>query len=380
LKFELKKFSNEIAFDAIPPLFDAGSAYISSVLEDNNRILWVSTYDKGVYCLKNNKIINHFDVKDAKEVIQDNENNIWISSMKDGVYKISPYFDNQLHLENSLFENSGILALCQNDNSGIWCTNGKTIYLLKNNELHKLQFNHSENSFNEILQINPLTLLVGETSKMPYILEGIRFNKTDNSISAGKVSLSNVILKNISRNNQKKEISSYNQFSLYFIDPYQLFRKIDRVEFKERIFNTYYNCENELVINARKNYIYQSDTFKISKTLSCFNDKIITEHLNLDEKSELINIEGDSLYILHNKSVYNLTAAFEQPIDLQIKHVVYHDSTIYFATSRNIYICKNPLNILRNRSIPLSQLNINFRSIHSILFNDNKLYIAVMMV
>ena len=94
--------------------------------------------------------------------------------------------------------------------------------------------------------------------------------------------------------------------------------------------------------------------------LSCFNDKKIADHINLNKNTELFNIEGDSLHLYSHKQMYNLSAAFEQPIDLQIKHLAYHDSTLFIATSRNIYVCKNPLNILKKEDVLLNLIDINF--------------------
>ncbi len=375
-KFEVKRFNDEIAFDEIAPLFSINSEFISSILEDKKGILWISTYDKGVYCIKNNKIIYHFDIKDAKTVIQDHENNIWICSLKDGVYKINPFFLDHEHFENSVFGNSGIFALCPNDSSGIWCTNGKMVYLIKNKEIYKLDFQHKENSFNQILQVGQHTLIVGETSRHPFALEGIRLNQTGKKICIDKMSQLKVPLKKIIYNKQKNEISSYNQLFLYFVKPDRLFKELSAVKTGERIYNTYYDTHNELILNAKKNYIYQNGTAKIDEGLSCFNNKIIIDHLNLDNKTELFNIEGDSLFLRNDGKLYNLSAAFEQPIDFQIKYLAYHDSTLLVATSRNIYVCNNPLKILKKIPAHLQLINLNFESIHDIECINDKLYVA----
>jgi len=376
-KFEVKRFNDEITFDKIAPIRSrTGAEMISSILEDENGFLWISTYDKGVYCFKEGIIVYHFDINDAKTIIQDHEKNIWISSLKEGVYKISPFFDHHQHLERGIFENSGISAICQYDSAAFWCTNGKLVYLLKENNLFKLDFQKTEKSFNQLLQVDHRTLLVGETSKRPFVLEGIHFNQSEKKISAERVSQSPIALHSLIYNKEKNEIASHNRYYYFIISSDQFFRKMKYGGPGEQISNIYYNTNNNLIVNAKKNYIYQNQTTNEYEELSYFNYKKILGHLNLNEKTELFNIEGDSLFLYANKKLVNLSAAFEQPIDMQIKHFVYHDSTLYIATSRNIYVCKNPLNILKKEGVLLNLIDINFNSIHGILFSNKKLFIA----
>ncbi len=375
-QFNVKRFNEELNFEKIESLPSTGSNYISSILEDNNGLLWISTYDKGVYCFKDRKVIFHFEINDAKSIIQDHENNIWISSMKEGVYKISPFFYNHEHFESTGFQNSGIFALCNYDSTGLWCTNGKMLFLLKDKELYKLDFQQTEKSFNQILQISRNLLFVGETGKLPYALEGIQINKAEKKILVKKVSQSPLVMNKIIFNQQSNEIRSFNQFFLYLIPQDGFFKKLTAKRIGERISNIYYNANNELTINAKSNYLYLNKNEVPYKELSCFNNKKISEHLNLDEKTELFNIEGDSLFLYRDKKFYNLSARFEQPIDLPIKHIVYKDSSLFIATSKNIYLCENPINILRDKPVLLNLIDINFKSIHSILLNEGKLFIA----
>jgi hypothetical protein len=353
-----------------------GSKLISSLLADDTGILWISTYDKGVFCYKGDQLIYHFDIKDAKIITQDHEKNIWISSLKEGVFRISPFVDQHQHFETTDFNNSGIYALAKNDSAGVWCTNGDMVFLLRNDDIYKVDFQDAENSFNQILQVNDHTLLIGETSKMPFSLEGISLDPARKRIRIEKISQYKHPLKKILFNPVKKEISSYNQFTLYSIDPEKLFRDVKIETIKERISYLYYNAANELAINAKKNYTYQNGNFKIRDELTCFNNRIVLGHLNLNDHSELFNLEGDSLFVLSDKQVFNLSAAFDQRIDFQIKYLDYHDSTLVIGTSRNIYICENPLRVVRHEPVFLKLVNINFRSIHDILFNNGRLFVA----
>ncbi len=377
--FEIKRFNEEIVYGKMESVASLVSDNISSIIEDHNGFLWLSTSDKGVFCFNGSKIIYHFDIRDATSIIQDHEENIWISSLKEGVYKISPFFHLHQHFGIEAFQNSGILALSQTDSLGIWCTNGKLVYFLKDNELYESEnFQLTDQGFNQLIQVSQRTLLIGEIGKLPYALEGLRINHSQKKISIDKVSRSPLVLNKIIYNEQKNEISSFKTNSIVSIPQDQLFKKLTIKGLTKQVFNTYYNTKNELIINSTKNYIYQLNApfFKECKELSDFNNQMVSDHLNLDENTELFNLEGDSLFILYNKRLYNLTAAFDQPINLQIKHLAYQDSTLYIATSRNIYVCKNPLNSLKRKPVDLNLININFKSIHSILFRDEKLYVA----
>ena len=375
-EFDAFKLINGRFLNNQKPLTRTGSDFISSILEDNSGLLWISTYDKGVFCFKDGKLINHLIIKDAKMVIQDHENNIWISSLKEGVYKINPFFNYQQHFENTVFQNTGIYALAPNDSLGVWFTNGDILYLLRDNLIYRSDFQDSENSFNQILQVSPNSILIGETSKYPFSLEGVRLNRSDKSIRIDRIKRSKYTLKRTILNWQDKEVISFNQFSLYYFDSENLFKTKKYTRLKERINNVFFNPNHQLIINAKNNYVFQGGILSEYSDLAGFNNKIISDHLNLDDQTELYNIEGESLFILRKNRFYNLSAAFKPQIEFKINGIAYHDSTLFIASSRNIFICENPQNVLNNKSVSVYMVNVNFRSIHSILFQNNKLFVA----
>ncbi len=375
-KFTLKKFKDDLNFKKIKPFPNTGSEFIFSVLEDSYGIFWVSTYDKGVFCFRGDSLIYHLNIKNALTILQDHEGNIWICSMKEGVYKINPYITMNKHIESSVFQNNGISTLCRKDNTGIWLTDGRLVYALINNELYKLDFQKTENTFNEILQVGDNKLIIGETSKYPYSLEGVTIDHARKRIHCQKVSQSTSRMKKIIYSPARNEISSYNQFSIYIMNPVDMFRDISTKKIEERIYNTYYDSSNNLIINAKNSYVHRDGTSTISKELKFLKNKLITDHLNLNDSIELFNIEGDSLYILNNKQFINLSEALDQPDHLTIKHLFYQDSILFIASPKKIFICKNPLDVLRGKRVQLQMANISFPSINDILVNDNKLFVA----
>ena len=368
LKFRIKRLNEETVVDKSEPLVNMDSRNICSILEDNNGYLWISTLDDGVFCFRGKEMLYHFDIKDARSLIQDHENNIWIGSMKEGVYKISPFFIFHQHLDKTTFQNSGIFALSNHDSTGIWCTNGQLIYLLKDKDLFQVDFKRSDKAFNQLLEVNNHLLMVGEVGKTPYALHGYRISQTEKKIYINSVKKSPVTMRKIIYNRQKNQISSFDQIFLFLNNADHVFDSLKMYKTKEKIFGNYYNINNDLIIDSKKLGVFRGKTKEEYKELSYFNNRIVSDHLNLNEKTELFNIEGDSLFLYSNKQLFNLSAAFEQPIDMQIKQLVYHDSTLFIATSRNIYVCKNPLNILKKEPVLLNLIDINFNSIHGILF------------
>lgn len=375
-KFELKKFKKDLNFSRIEAFPDPGSEFIFSVLEDKNGILWISTYDKGVYCFKGSNLIYHLDIKNALTIFQDHENNIWICSLKEGVYKISPYITRHKHLERKIFDNNGISALCKKDSSGIWITDGQKIYALINNELCKLDFQKTENSFDEILQVSKNNLLIGETSKYPFALKGLTIDVKNHRILCDRITQSPIRMKKLFYSPERNEVSSFNQFSIYLMNPGNLFQDIKTFRIDERLYNIYYNTRPSLILNAKNPYLHQDGISSVANDLEFLRNKLVTDHLNLNNNTELFNIEGDSLYLLNNNKIFNLSKELDQPVHLNIKHLFYHDSVLYIASPGNIYVCKNPCKIIQGEGLQLLLANINFRSINDIVVNNNKLYVA----
>lgn len=350
---------------------------VSSILEDHLGYLWIPTFDHGVICMKDNRIVLNLDIKQAQSIIQDNENNIWITSMKDGVYKISPYINSNKHFGNSLFENQSLSALAASPSGGIWCTNGNLIYLIKDGIHYSLAINDNENYFNHLFQLQNGTLVAGERSADYVAIPDATSNIMAKGINYPRHIKSGVHYKRLLANNTEDEVCSFNQHGFEIWSNAAIFKESKgNVIVGERVFNTFYNLKNELIINANKNYIYSNKKLNIAKNLTRFTGKIITDHLILNATTELYNLEGDSIFVEHENQFYNLTSAFSDPVDLQIKRIIFHGTTLYLATARNIYVCENPLEVIHNKTVYLQPIDISFRNINDIIFKDSSLYIA----
>jgi two-component sensor histidine kinase len=374
--YKVVRYVNENVADDSFHSIPLGSEFISSIFEDVDGILWISTFDQGVFCYMGNEIIRHFDIREAQAVIQDHEKNIWVTSLKDGVYKINPYQSRHLHYEKSIFEDRGILSLARHNNDGIWLTNGKTVYLLRDGSFYSLELHNQEQTLNQLLQVSDNKLIVGELGTKHYAIEGIHADANSKKLSYDRVNTFSIAFKKLSVNVTGTQISSGSFFSLALMDPENPISDIRSIDLGERIYNTFYNSDNELVVNTKSLYLYKNDSLIRDESLAFFDNKIISGHLILNDSAELYSLEGDSIYIIAHDRLYNLTAAWNYPADLHIRYLDYHPPTLFIGTSSNIFLCDNPLNILSGGPVLLHPVDISFRTIHDMLFEGDRLYIA----
>ena len=371
---ELIKVTGDFQKEKI--IFPAGANKIKTVLEDSDGYLWIAAYDEGVYCLKNNKVVRHFNIRDALGLLQDHEKNIWISTQSDGIYVINHDILMQNHFDRTYFDNYGVNKLCDSPGLGIWCTSTKSAYLLKNDFFYVLPVPKDLRPVNIAYLLKNNTLLLGSIGNRLCTFENIKFMALSKEIGYSKRLIYTIHIKKITDDYHGNLAALFDQNTILLTSTFKPLLKTSFNEISERINNAFFNAENELVINAKKNYLYQNNGLVICPDLSRFNGTTILGHVFLDNSTELLNIDGDSLYILQNHKLYNLTKAFDTPVELQIKNIFYTDSTLYLATITDIFVCHNPKKVITGNSISLEPLNISFNNINDILIHKDTLYIA----
>jgi len=367
------KVTGNLQKNKIPFPFDI---QIKTIIEDSEGYLWISALDGGVYCLKNSKVVKHFNIKDALGLMQDHEQNIWISTQSDGIYVINHDILEQNHFDRTNFDSYGVNKLCDALGIGIWCTNSKTAFLLKNGLINKLPAPKELQPINIIYQFKDQTLLLGSISYLIGIFEDIKLNAASKQLGYDKSIIFPITTKKVVTDRQGKTAAFFDQNRVLFTSTSNPSFNIKFNQISERINNAYYNAENKFVINAKKNYLFTNNKLEPYPELSRFDGTLISDHLFLDDSTELFNIDGDSLFILNNHRFYNLTDAFDIPFNSQITRLLYKDSTLYLATLRDIFICHNPMNLISGKPIHLEPLNISFNTINDILIQKDTLYIA----
>jgi two-component sensor histidine kinase len=350
---------------------------IKTIIEDSDGYLWIAANDEGVYCMKNNKVFRHFDIKDALGLLQDHEQNIWVSTQSNGIYIINHDFLDQVHYDRSYFENQRVNRLCDFPGTGIWCTNTKAAFVLKKDVFYKLTVPSDINPVNIIQQFKDKTLILGTISREQLCLfENITLNVESRQIKYSKREMHFISTKKIISDRLGQVIVLFDQNMILFTNSERQLLNPSINMIGERINNAYYNANNELVINAKKNYLYKKNHIEPYPELSRFDGSLIADHLLLDDSTELFNIDNDSLFILKNHRFYNLTDAFDIKFDKQIDKILYENFTLYLATLREIFVCRNPLKVLSGIPIHLEPMNISFDNISDILIKKDTLYIA----
>jgi len=349
----------------------------TSVIEADDGVYWFATYEYGIFIVKNNSIINRIGLNEAQAVIQDHEGNIWVTSVNNRVLKISPSYNVHTHIETTEFRNSGISALCAYP-GGVWMTNGQQIYLYNSHEILLLDFIDDESRFNQLYYLDDKTLITGEKSVKFHALidvepdrstKQIRYKYHSNKRHYGGI-------KNIAISPVTDEIFSFSQSFILSVSNENYFKEIEEIDIGERIHNIFFNLDNDLIINAKKNYIFQDGKAFPYQQLSAFNNKIITGYLQINDSIEVYNVEGDSIYISCNNRIYSLTKAINKPIDLMVTNMAYHKPSLFLSTVHNIFVCDHPEEIIDDGEVELTLMNINFGKINDMLVFSDTLFVA----
>lgn len=362
----------------IDPPFHYETFFVDAI-ETDNGVLWIATIDKGVFCIRNNIIINHINIAEAQTMVQDHEGNVWISSMSQGAYKVSPYFNALTHYGNEVFDNAGISAMCLYPQTGVWMTNGDRVYLLKNQKFYTLDFSMNQRKLNQLYWLVNNSLIVGTKNYDFFLLPDVQQIESGRKIDYSyppKIITSFNGPKAIAISPAGNEMYAYAQSNLWAIDGESFFREVVNEKFGERIHNIFFDLNDELVVNAKKNYLFREGKLIPYEKLSSINNRIITGHLRINDSIEVINVEGDSNFLMCGQQLCNLTQAMNRPISMMVKKMAYHEPVLYLATAQNIFVIEHPEHVATNQSIDNWYIDINFRQINELLVFNDSLYVA----
>lgn len=113
----------------------------AAILEDSLGGVWVATYDKGLYYIKNKqmKTINKNDGIDEKEfrsLYLDSKNNVWIGSRNSGLYKYTNEIFEQFSLEDGL-SSVNVQCVTEDKLGNIWIGTGRGINMYDGHKWYK---------------------------------------------------------------------------------------------------------------------------------------------------------------------------------------------------------------------------------------------------
>ncbi len=351
------------------------SSLISSIAVDDQNYLWVASYNKGVYCYKNDSIVLHLPIKYTQNIVFDNENNIWIASNQEGVYKINRDILKYKFITNKQFEGRGITDLAASNQNGIWATNGEELFYILNQKRFPIKINIGGQILDNIYQLKNNSIILGGSGLNMSILKNVKVDEERKKIKFTSSEKFNFRVRS-------PVIDSSENFLYSAIN--DLFIKVNLNNLydthifkisKGRINSVFFNRKNELIVNTNKFYLYK-DSIYLGKDYQRFNGKLVSSHLVIDKNNELLNLQNDGIYLIRDSGSYNLLESYASSIDYQVKKMFYSDSTLFFSTMRTVYFISNIFNVVKGKPIHLSRLNIEFNDVNDIFCKDNMLYIA----
>jgi streptogramin lyase len=349
----------------------------SWLLEDREGNVWVSSPDKGIYCLKNKNVIYHLDLKGSSWICKDHEGNIWATS-KNGAYRISPNVLLFKHFDNSNFEGGGIDALSADPSGRVWGINGTTAFLYQDDRIYNMDISYRNALFYDFLALSNNSLLFWDDQDNNIALTGITVNQENKKLTFEKlIPLNLVKYTGIPSANKNHDILCFwGRNDLATCSVKDNFEEIDRIPIG-RAMKVFYDARDNLVVlESGKHYIIE-DHNKIPYDEFAAMKKITSlMHKTLGSAADVFLTFDDSLILVKNKKAFNLTASFDYSFNTPVKKIAYQSPVLYLSTFRNIYACDNPLEIEENKPISLRLIDINFSDIRDIEAVHDSLFIA----
>jgi hypothetical protein len=351
----------------------------ASVMQDADGNVWISSNVKGLYCLKNKKIIFHLDLKGIIWISQDHEKNIWVTS-EDGAYKISPYALIFKHYDNSYFQNGGVNALSTDPQGRLWGLYGSNIFLYENSKFYTKDFSYINPNIQDLNALDYNSIIVYDYRKSLFAITGItkipsgktlKFEKTFPLPFEGSVALPMV-------NKSRDEVCIYNAYNgiVTNYNVHDNFREKEQFTVKAATHIFYDARDNLVVLEPKAHYIIQNGEKIPYNEFARLSRALPVTHETLDTIGDLFLTMYDSLYLVKQQKVFNLTSSFDYSFNTPVQRITYQSPVLYLATCRNIYTCENPLDIKENSAIPLRLIDINFFGISDILAINDLLYVA----
>ncbi|MHC1777165.1 MAG: histidine kinase [Lentimicrobium sp.] len=371
----LVKYINGIPVDTT--LFKEDALDNNGIIREGpDDILWVSSYTKGLFCLKNKKVIYHFDPKEIQCIQTDHEGNIWIDA-KNGAYKISPYILDFKHYDNTNFQNEGIDALSPGPDGSLWSLGGQNIYLLKNGEFYNYNINQPDRVFKNIHGLVNNTVIFGEYFYDWYVMTGITTNPVNKKITCNKLfRLPADGHLSVDKTRSEISLNEYYKKELTTFSSLNDFRETGRKPIGIAV-NVFYDRNNGLVaLKVNGNFNIRGEKLVYNKLLNKLPHIRYKTHLNLGSSAELFLSAADSLYLINQNKTLNLTSYFDISLNTPIQRIQYDSRKLYLSTFRNIFLCENPQEITDNKSVRLRLIDLNFTDIRDILAYHDTLYVA----
>ena len=348
------------------------------LIKDN--LIWVSTFDNGLFCFENDSLIFHHQMDKIQNLVLDAQNNLWTSSTTYGVYKINNGILKYQTIETDQFDEKGVRAIASSNSDILWLTNGESLFALKDGKLFNRKLPIGESILDQITHLSNNTLLMNGSNTPLYFIHNLSLNAQNNTINYDNITRTNIHVKKSVVDQNETKVSFYLNDFLFFRELKNSFPQF-RHNYNDwgRIRNMFLNYKQEIVVNGITNRVINGITISTDSIYSTFDGKWIASNAVIDSNSEVLQIEEtdkSELVLIHNDKIYNLINNLENHIDLKLKDMIYYDNTLFLFNQRTVYFISNPLSVIQQEPAVLNRLNIEFNNINDLYCHNDILYLA----
>ncbi|WP_372651141.1 histidine kinase, partial [Draconibacterium sp.] len=345
-----------------------------------DEFLWVSTFDNGLYCFKNDSLVFHHAMKKIQNLVLDAQNNLWTTSTTYGIFKINDGILKYQTIEAEQFDEKGVRAIAPSNDDFLWLTNGESLFIFKDGKLFDKKLDIGEYILDQIIQLSDNSLLISGINTQLYIYKNLRINPKNNTIEYDNLNKSNIHVRKPVVDSSESKVNFYLNDNLFFRELKGNYPQF-RVKYTDwgRIRNIFLNYNNDLIVNGNTNHVVAGGQISTDSTYSVFDGKWIASNITIDSTTEVLQIEeadNSELVLIHNDSIFSLIDNMEDHISLKIKDMIYYDKTVFLYNQQTVYFISNPTDVIKGETAVLNRLNITFNNINDLYCQNEILYVA----
>lgn len=342
-------------------------------------LIWISTFDNGLFCYRNNKLIFHHKKDKIHNATLDRYNNIWIGTSDYGVFRINFDILKYKTFGRERFEGRGINAIAPSNEDYLWLTNGQTLYILKDGEIYNKFIALEENVLEDIIHLNNNTLLTSGLATKLNIIEDLSVDFQNQSINYKKITKTFFRVRDFVISNNQNSVYCYLNNRLLHLTLNDLMARTLSYYGWGKIRNVFLNKDKDIVVNGKFNRVIRNGKIEVDSVYNQFDGKWISSSVTIDSVCEILQIEdreNPKLVLIRNNESYPLLDDISEQIDLKVEDMFYYKTTLFLFTPKTVYFISNPCDIVAGENAKVNRLNTEFNNIKDIYCQHDLLYIA----
>jgi len=363
-------------FKFIKLKFDLEESSVRFMMMDHMGYIWVSSFTDGVYCYNGSTLVYKIDVKKALGLFQDIDKNIWISSQNNGVHVLKYDLLSCAHFNNEYLGVYMPQLIAFSSFDGVWCSNGESLSLISKNKIYKNLFHYGSLRSDIIYSFPTGQLLLGGKSSSFSIIDKTHISSTLGVLFKG-IHKYEIPIKSITFSKRRNGLLiMYDQNRVISLQINEHERNLRVNYLSERINKAFFDKYDELIVNGKENLIYDGKHLFTSSSFERFNGGVITDYVVINDSSDMVLIDGESLFIRSGGKSIDILKGFKSEYLSHIRKLIFANSSMFFSTNSYIFRILNPLDVFKNKNIIIEPISIKFNSINDILFYNDTLYVA----